>query len=263
MVKKIVVFSCLFLSLVGLRAQDILLTLGGKEVPCIINKVDTFFVFYTPLGPVESIEKSLISKITPQKLVLKDGSEKEVVFDRASFDANGPYVFYREKGKKERRKDRYNYFSCTVYSFDTLLPYQDSIPFIQTEKVLYAQDSLHKKFELTDDEQRAYTYGRRSARKNFTSPWSTLGGIASGLTGGIILNFFYAAAPAIAYTVINVSIRPKVGATDLRDQPYVSDELFIEGYRNQARMLKVQNSILGAVPSLAIGMLLRYFMTIK
>ena len=263
MTKKFLIIIFISLHFLSLPAQDVLLTLTGKEVPCVINKIDTFFVFYQPLGPLESIEKSLVQEITPRSLLLKDGTQMKVVFDLNAYDVNGPYIFYREPKKLEKMKDRYNYFSCTQNSFETLLPFQDSIKLKSTEKILYAQDSLHRKFELAVEEQQAYTYGRRSARRNFTSPWSTLGGIATGFAGGVILNFFYAAAPALIYTSINASIRPKVGVTDPKDAPYINNEFFIEGYRNQARLLKVQNSILGTVPALAVGIVFRYFGTVK
>lgn len=258
MIKNIVGLAFILLLSAELKAQDILLTLTGKEVPCVINKVDTFFVFYQPLGKLQWVEKSFVSKILPKKLIMKDGTEKNVVFDRNSYDFSGPYVFFREMDKVEKRKDRYNYFSCTINSFDTLLPAQDSIKLMSQETILYAQDSMHKKFQFTVDEQRAYTFGRRSARENFISPWSTLGGVAAGFTGGVIFNFFYAAAPALAYCAINSAIRPPLGKTSTRDEAYKKDELFIEGYRDQARLLKVKNSILGSVPSLAIGILVRY-----
>jgi len=257
MTKKLLWLACLLGLTFTVQAQDVLLTLTGKEIPCVVNKIDTFFVFYQPLGALEAVEKDKVQQITPQKLFFKDGTTKNVVFDCAANDFNGPYVFYREM-KAEKRKDRYNYFSCTINSFDTLLPYHDTILFNQKETILYSQDSLHKKFELAIEEQRAYTYGRRSARENFTSPWSTLGGVATGFTGGVIFNFFYAAAPALVYTAINSAIRPQVGVTGKRDEPYKNDELFIEGYRDQARLLKVKNSILGAVPALAVGILIRY-----
>jgi hypothetical protein len=258
MIKKITGLAFLLLFSLQLKAQDILLTLTGREVPCVINKVDTFFVFYQPLGKLDYVEKSFVSKITSTKLLMKDGTEKNVVFDREANDFNGPYIFFREMGKVEKRKDRYNYFSCTVNSFDTLLPFQDTIKLTSKETVLYAQDSLHKKFQFTIEEQRAYTYGRRSARENFISPWSTVGGVAAGFTGGVVLNPFYAAAPALVYCAINSAIRPKMGKTSARDEAFKNDELFIEGYRDQARLLKVKNSILGSIPSLAIGIMIKY-----
>jgi hypothetical protein len=144
-----------------------------------------------------------------------------------------------------------------------LLPYQDSILLTQKEKVLYAQDSLHKKFNFTIEEQRAYTYGRRSARRNFSSPWSTMGGVAVGFAGGVILNFFYAAAPALVYGTINGAIKPKVGLTSPEDKDYLTNEFFIEGYRNQARSLKIMNSVVSAIPALAAGMVIRYFTTVN
>lgn len=247
---------------VMVRAQDILLTLSGKEIPCVLNKVDTFFVFYTPLGELKTVEKVSVKKIMPHQIQMIDGTTKEVVFDLQSNDINGPYIYYREKGKTEKRKDRYNYFSVNTFRFDTLLPYQDSIAITQVEKVLYAQDSLHKKFELTIEEMRAYTYGRRSARKNFISPWSTMGGVAVGLPSGIALNFFYAALPSLAYCAINGSIRPKVGLTSPEDASYLTNEFFIDGYRNQARLLKVKNSVIATIPALGIGMAMRAIATV-
>lgn len=260
---KHVIIGCL--SIVGImriQAQDILLTLSGREVPCKLNKVDTFFVFYTPLSDLKTVEKSLVKTITPHQLIMNDGSTMDVVFDLQANDVNGPYIYYREKGKTDKRKDRYNYFSATTFRFDTLLPYQDSIAIKQYEKVLYAQDSLHKKFEFTPDEMRAYTYGRRSARKNFISPWSTMGGIAVGLPSGIALNFFYAAVPSLVYCAINGSIRPKVGLTSPEDKDYLTDEFFIDGYRNQARLLKVKNSVIASIPALGIGMAIRAIATV-
>ncbi len=258
MVRKLIIIALAFSWVTQAKSQDILLTLTGKEVPCIIEKVDTFFVFYTSLGPLKAVEKSSVLKITPQKLLMKGGSERNVVFDLAAYDVNGPYLYYREK-VDSKRKDRYNYFSCTTISFDTLLPYQDTIFLSKREKVLYAQDSLHKKFEFSIEEQRAYTYGRRSARRNFVSPWSTIGGVATGFFGGFALPFFYGAGPAVVYCSINASIKPKMGATDPQDADFVTNDYFIEGYRSQAQLLKVQNSVLGAIPALAVGIVTRLF----
>jgi hypothetical protein len=258
MTRKLIFIALLILIPAHLKAQDILLSLTGKEIPCVINKVDTFFVFYTKLGPLKYTEKSLVSKITPRQLIMKDGSTQNVVFDMGSFDPKGPYIFYRE-AKGEMTKDRYNYFSCTINSFDTLLPGQDTIALVKTEKVLYAQDSSHVKFELSTEDQRAYTYGRRSARINFHSPWSTLGGIAAGFSGGVVLNFFYAVLPPLAYVSINSAIKPKMGKTSATDEPYKTNEYFEDGYRQQARLLKVKNSIFGAVPALGFGILIRLF----
>lgn len=258
MARNLIFISFLILVPIKLKAQDILLTLTGREIPCVINKVDTFFVFYHPLGPVKYVEKSEVDKITSHQLIMKDGSIKNGVLDMALFDPNGPYIFYREK-RNEVTKDRYNYFSLTVNRFDTLLPAQDSIPVVQIEKVLYAQDSLHAKFDLTIEDQRAYTYGRRSARKNFQSPWSTLGGVAIGFTGGVIFNFFYAALPSLAYVSINSAIKPQMRKTDPRDENYKTNEYFEDGYRQQARLLKVKNSILGTLPALGAGIIIRLF----
>jgi hypothetical protein len=258
MIKKISGLIIILLFSVQIKAQDVLLTLAGKEVPCVVNKIDTFFVFYQPVGKLEMIEKSLVSKILPKKLILKDGSEKNVVFDRKANDFKGPYIFYREVSKTEKRKDRYNYFSCTINNFDTLLPYQDSIKLSEQETILYAQDSLHKKFEFTVADQMAYTYGRRSARENFISPWSTIGGVVAGFAGGVIFNIFYSAGPAVAYVAINSAIRPKMGPISKRDEPLKDNDFFIEGYRDQARQLKVKNSILGSLPGLAVGVLIKY-----
>lgn len=262
MLKRVIIYGIFSMIMMGINAQDILLTLSGREVPCLLHKVDTFFVFYTPLSEVKTVEKSNVKKITPHQLLMNDGTKMDVVFDLQSNDVNGPYIYYREKSKTERKKDRYNFFSVTTFRFDTLLPYQDSIAITKVEKVLYAQDSLHKKFELNPHEMRAYVFGRRSARKNFISPWSTMGGIAVGIPSGIALNFFYAAVPSLVYCAVNGSIRPKVGLTSPEDKEYLTDEFFIDGYRNQARLLKVKNSVIASLPSLGVGMAIRAIATV-
>lgn len=256
-------FLMIFLLFFGgnsLNAQDMLLTIVGREIPCLIDKVDSSFVTFTPLGQLKVIDKTLINKITPRKLILLDGSEKNVVFDIAAYDVKGPYVYYREIEKTKKRTSRYNYFSCYYNSFDTLLPFQDTLLIKKMEEVLYVQlDSTKKKFELTVDQQRAYTYGCRSARKNFISPWSTMGGVATGLTGGLMLSPFYAAAPAIIYAAINSAISPPLGQTSPQDKDYLANDYFLEGYTDEARVIKAKNSLLGAVPSLIFGILINYF----
>lgn len=259
MIKSCAAILLFFFCLLCGNTQDVLLKLNGKEVHCVINKIDSFNIFYTPLGPLMSMEKSYVLQITPHKLFLMDGTEKNVVFDISTYDINGPYIYYRERQKKEIKKNLYRYFSYTRNNFDTLRPFQDSIIITKQEQILYFEDSLDDNFERSVDEQMAYTFGRRSARRNFTSPWSTLAGIATGFAGGLILPIFYAAGPAVIYCTVEAAFRPKVGATAPEDQKYLNNQYFIDGYREEGRILEIQNSLLGAIPSLALGILIKVF----
>ena len=119
MVKNFVILAFSFSCMLYSNAQDMLLSLSGKETPCIIDNVDTSYVYYTPLGQLKAIDKTLIRKITPRKLFFWDGTVKNVVFDITAYDVKGPYVYYREIGKKKIKTKRYNYFSCYYNSFDT------------------------------------------------------------------------------------------------------------------------------------------------
>jgi hypothetical protein len=241
------------------RAQDLLLLLNGKEIPCRIERTDSFFVEYQPLSCVKQIEKSTVSEARRDTLVLKNGKVMPVVFQTDSFNRESPYFYYRENREKTRRVSTYRVFNIREQNFTPVTPYDDTLLVQETETVIYQQDTMIRRFVLTEDEMRNWVMGRRSARKNFHSPLSTLGAAATGFAGGVSLNYFFSYAPAVVFTAVNGAIKPKVKHTGPEDQPFVQNELFIDGYRMQAAKIKLKNSLIGGLPAVVAGVLVNYF----
>lgn len=241
-------------------AQDLLLLLDGREIPCQLVQTDSFYVEYIPCKNVHFIEKSLVQEVYTDSLLLKDGTIKSVHIELDQIDIHSPYLPYRENRQKIRRTSIYKVFSTTTREVASFTPYEDSLSVFTEERVIYQQDTMVRKYELPENDMRAWVMGRRSARKNFHSPLSTLGGVFTGLAGGLLLNAFYSYVPAIAYTVTNTAIKPKVKITDTEDVPYLQNEYFIEAYRLQSARIKLRNSVIGAVPSLVGGVLIKNFL---
>jgi hypothetical protein len=150
------------------------------------------------------------------------------------------------------------------------------------ESVLYRQDSTLRNFELTEKEARAFVYGRRSARKNYESVYSYIGGGLFG-SASLVLNYFWAPGPALLFMVGQAYMPPKaervlehgpgnmfgpyaadtlppgIQAISPTDTPFVNDPLFQEGYRLQAGKRKLRNALMTAVPAIAAGMVVRYY----
>ncbi len=243
---------------VNMYSQDLILLLNGKEIPALVEKEDSLLIYYTRLSKAKRMEKSSLKEIRKTEMVLLSGQTLPYVFLIDSFDYQSPYVHYREVNKPVTvRKDKV--FNVRTRSIAPFSPYDDSLKITEKEHVIYYQDTLDQRFELTEYEMRCWSMGRRSARKHFQSPLSTLGGAFTGFGGGM-LNLFVAPIPATIFTAVNGAIRPKVGKIGKEDIPYLNEEFFIEGYRMQAGKKKLFNSLFGAIPALIGGIMINYFL---
>lgn len=242
------------------RSQDLLLLLTGREIPCQISQVDSARVYYQALGPLKQIEKDQVTGMMQDTLLLANGQRMPAVLELDSFERHSPYLYYRVKTGKTRSASIYQVFNLKYRQMQPAWPYQDSLDFTTRETVIYQQDTMVRKYELTVDEMRAWVMGRRSARRNFHSPLSTMGAAATGLAGGILLNYFYAYAPAVIFTAVNGTIRPKVGATGPEDAPFLQSEYFQNGYRMQAGKTKLKNSLIGGLPAIVVGVVINYLL---
>lgn len=239
-------------------SQDLILLLNGKEIPALVEKEDSFLIYYTRLSKAKCMEKSSLKEIRKTEMELLSGQILPYIFSIDSFDHQSPYVYYREVNKPVTiRKEKV--FNVRTRSVEPFSPYDDSLKITEQERVVYYQDTLDRQYELTEYEMRCWSMGRRSARKYYQSPLSTLGGALSGFGGGM-LNLFVAPLPASIFTAVNGAIRPKVGKTGKEDAPYINEEFFIEGYRMQAGKKKLFNSLSGAVPALVGGVMINYFL---
>ncbi len=238
-------------------AQDVILLLNGKEISGIINREDEEYIYYTALSSPFRRDKSDILEIRKTDITIFPVNKEELVLVMDQFDKKSSELRFHKKLKEKRVKKR-DVFSCQIKNFEPFSPYEDSISISMNEKVMYWQDTLNPDFFYTEEEMKAWVMGRRSARKYFKSIASTLGGVASGFGGGMI-NLFYSPIPAVVYTVINGVIKPRVKHTGPEDAPYLNNELFIAGYQRQAIKKKWINSVLGALPGLAGGILINHF----
>lgn len=239
-------------------AQDLILLLNNKEIPSLVEKEDSFLIYYTSMKKVKRMEKSEIADIHPHQFVMKSGEIKPFYFCIDSFDLSSPYLYYREAGKPKTIA-KHKVFNVRKRNMDSLRVYADTISVADTERMIYMQDTLDRRFVLTEYEMRCWVMGRRSARKHFKSPLSTLGGAFVGLGGGL-LNFFVSPLPSTVFVAVNGAIKPKVGKTAIEDAPFLNEELFVDGYRMQAGKKKLMNSLLGTLPGLAAGVLINAFL---
>ncbi|MCX7743712.1 MAG: hypothetical protein N2167_04010 [Flavobacteriales bacterium] len=239
-------------------SQDVILLLNGKEIPALVEKEDSIWIYYTQLTKAKYIEKSTVKEIRKTEMELLNGQVLPYVFLIDSFDRHSPYVYYRELKKPfTLRKEKV--FNVRTRSVVPFKPYDDSLKITEKERVIYHQDTLDRRFELSEYEMRCWVMGRRSARKHYHSPFSTIGGTLTGFGGGMF-NLFVAPLPATIFTAVNGAIRPKVGKTGKEDIPYLNEEFFIEGYRMQAGKKKLFNSLIGTVPALVGGVLINYYL---
>lgn len=251
------IFLSLFI-LDKVKAQDFILLLNGKEIPSIVEKEDSAVIYYTSLKRGKRLEKSELTMIYPNQMLFKTGELKPYYFCLDSFDLSSPYVYYHELGKPKTIA-KYKVFNVRKREMDTLRVYADSLRITEKERLIYHQDTLDRRYVLTEDEMRAWVMGRRSARKNFKSPLSSIGAAFVGLGGGL-LNFYISPLPSTLYVAVNGAVKPKVGKIGPDDMPFVNDEFFIEGYRLQAGKIKLKNSLLGTIPGLTAGVLIRTFL---
>jgi hypothetical protein len=241
-------------------SQDLLLLLNGPEIPCKLLHIDSLRLEYQPLGPLKQIEKSEVKEMRTDSLLLMNGNAMAVVLEMDSFERHSPYLFYREPGKRVKSASIYQVFNIRYRQMEPALPYQDSLRIRTDEKVIYQQDTMARKYELTPNDMRAWVMGRRSARRNFHSPLSTMGAAATGLAGGVLLNYFFSYAPAVIFTVVNITVKPKVKKVGPEDIPFLQNEYFQNGYRMQATKIKLKNSLIGGLPAVVAGVLINYYL---
>lgn len=239
-------------------SQDLILLLNGKEIPALVEKEDSVWIYYTRLSKARCLEKSSLKEIRKTEMELLNGQILPYVFSIDSFDYQSPYVYYREVKKPVtiRKEKVFNVRTRAVMPFS---PYADSLKIIEKERVIYQQDTLDDRYILTEYEMRCWSMGRRSARKYYQSPLSTLGGVLTGFGGGM-LNLYVSPLPATIFTAINGAIRPKIGKTGKEDLPYLNEEYFVEGYRLQASKKKLFNSLIGAAPALIGGVMINFYL---
>lgn len=194
---------------------------------------------------------------------------RETKADFIEFKPSSGVIYYQKTAGKGPIKALPAY---SVFSFSDA----------QGEHVVYRQDTTLQNFELSEAEARAFVFGRRSARRHYESVYSYIGGGVFG-SASLALNYFWAPGPALLFMVgqaymppaaekvLNYgpgamfgpvpadSLPPGIHSIGTEDLPFIQDPLFQEGYRLQAGKRKLRNALITALPSLAAGMVVRYY----
>jgi len=117
--------------------------------------------------------------------------------------------------------------------------------------VLYQTDTSGGNF-LTEKGMWMYVQGMQHARRVYSTPLATMGGVAVGF-GGALISYYYGLPIPAVYAVLKSTASPKIRKRELVDPYLLYDEHFVQGYKNHARSKKVRNSILGGLAGFASG----------
>lgn len=106
--------------------------------------------------------------------------------------------------------------------------------------------------EMTVDEMRYFMLGEQFAWKHYNNKWNKIGGIASGLSGGII--GFYGLPVPLFYALINERVAPPIKYPKGVELPAeVEHEYFEYGYNKRAANKKLGEIFTFGGIGLAVG----------
>lgn len=131
-----------------------------------------------------------------------------------------------------------------IYQID----FQDS-----AKVVIYEQDESEG-FNLTVEEMDYYVLGQQDARTNYRAPWVTVGGMASGIVGGIgIIPPAYGLLVPATYTGIAGLGIPKAKEQMIENSDLINNNYFMSGYQYTASKKRVKNALIGGTIGFSIA----------
>ena len=120
-----------------------------------------------------------------------------------------------------------------------------------TETVVYKKNASIIG-EMSVDEMRYFVLGEQFAWKYYKNNWNKIGGLASGLTGGVI--GFYGLPVPLFYSIINERVSPPIKYPDGVALPEAaSHEYFQYGYQKRAANKKLSEIFTFGGIGLAVG----------
>ncbi|MEI6122759.1 MAG: hypothetical protein WCQ95_03955 [Bacteroidota bacterium] len=124
------------------------------------------------------------------------------------------------------------------------LYYKDSV-----EKVLYAPIATDEN-PLTILEMKSLIGGENLARYRYHPRWATVCGAVTGV-GGIYLGFWGIAIPA-AYVAVAAAVPVKAKRKKYFPVEKLNDELYIEGFKHEAKRKKLVNAAIGGASGVVV-----------
>jgi hypothetical protein len=168
-------------------------------------------------------------------IVLYNGKS---ILGKVRNDKNQTFISYTFlKGNKQKTKFLYKEHIFAIY-------YRDSI-----SDVLYVPD-VSDEVPFSVDEMQRYVSGSNLARYNYHPRWATICGTASGL-GGIYLGFFGMLIPT-AYVAVTSSLPVSTTKKKYFPPEKVNDEIFKDGFKQEAKRKKLVNSVIGGASGFLI-----------
>ncbi|MFN4235185.1 MAG: hypothetical protein ACK4IK_10315 [Bacteroidia bacterium] len=121
------------------------------------------------------------------------------------------------------------------------------------EKVFYQQDTTKGNW-FTVDEMRYFIYGEQDAMKGYKSPMTTVLGLIAGAGAGFFAmeSLILLGAPLV-YTAGNLIPYIIIDRKTVRNEKFLEQETYIQGYERVARSKKIQNALKSSAAGLAIG----------
>jgi hypothetical protein len=157
---------------------------------------------------------------------------------KVSDNKNQTFISYTfKKGDKLKTKYLYKEHIFGIY-------YKDSIA-----DILYVPE-VSEEVPLTVSEMQRFVSGSNLARYQYHPRWATACGAVTGL-GGIYLGFFGMLIPT-AYIAVSSAVPVSITKKKYFPADKVNDEIFKEGFKQEAKRKKLVNSVVGGVSGFVV-----------
>lgn len=154
-------------------------------------------------------------------------------------------VIFEKLGKKNKSNLKY-YDRNDVFSITT----KDSISIIYNP-------STNSDFEFSVDDMKYFIIGQQDAKKYYKNNWVCVGGFASGLAGGFLIDFYGTGLliPAI-YATVKSSVPCKLDNIPKEKNKLLEKQEYVMGYKNSASRIRtmkaVKSGLVGVLTMVAI-----------
>lgn len=154
-------------------------------------------------------------------------------------------VIFEKFGKKNKTKLKY-YDRNEVFSITT----KDSISIIYNP-------ATNSDFEFAVNDMKYYILGQQDAKKYYKNKWVNVGGFASGLAGGLLIDFYGTGllVPAI-YATVKGAVPCKLDQLPKEKSKLLEKQEYVMGYKNSASRIRtikaIKSGLLGVITMVAI-----------
>ena len=119
-------------------------------------------------------------------------------------------------------------------------------------EILYEPDSSEAD-DFSIREMEFYVTGAQDALESYKAPLFLAGGFVLGATSMVILGPFYGLIPIIPFVFIASMSNPKIKNEDVSNPDLLREDIYIMGFRNKAKNIKIQNVIIGSLAGYVSG----------